>query len=226
MSVPRVLIADSLSIFRAGVRKLLLREGFDAVEASDLDGTLRLGVEQRPEIALVDLDLPPFGGIVAVHQLVERTDAYPILWSFAPTQENVLTGIRAGAYGFLRKEISPHGLVDALHGALKGEAPLARELTTLMIDALHGLDERQRARERLAALSPRELQVLDHVAHGARNRQIAATLTISEFTVKRHVQNILEKLDVGSRRAAATVYGTAYDVKPLPARRIATIAPA
>jgi len=79
-----------------------------------------------------------------------------------------------------------------------------------MIDAMHGLDERTRARDRATALSPRELEVLDLVAQGARNKQIAAALVISEFTVKRHVQNILHKLELPSRHAAATFYGTAF----------------
>ena len=85
-----------------------------------------------------------------------------------------------------------------------------------MIDALHGLDERARAHERAAVLTSREREVLDLVAQGARNRQIAAALTISEFTVKRHMQNILQKLELPSRRAAATFYRTAFDQEEVP----------
>jgi DNA-binding NarL/FixJ family response regulator len=78
-----------------------------------------------------------------------------------------------------------------------------------MIDALHGMDERSRAIDRADMLSSREREVLDLIAEGARNRQIAAALSISEFTVKRHVQNILQKLDLPSRGAAATFYRAA-----------------
>ena len=157
-------------------------------------------VEQDcPDIALIDLELPPFGGIAAVQQLAKRCSSYAIVWSFEPTRETVLAAVCSGAHGFLHKEISPDGLVRALRGVVQGEAPLSRDLASLMIDALHGHDEQARARDRAGVLSSRECEVLDLVAQGARNKQIAALLTISEFTVKRHVQNILQKLS--SRRA-------------------------
>ena len=143
-------------------------------------------------------------------QLAKRCSTYTIVWSFQPSRETVLAAVRAGAHGFLHKEISPDGLVRALRGVIQGEAPLSRDLASLMIDALHGMDERAQARERADVLSPREREVLELVAQGARNKQIAASLVISEFTVKRHVQNILQKLELPSRRAAATFYGTAF----------------
>src|SRR6185312_6454969 len=98
------------------------------------------------------------------------------------------------------------GLIRSLRGVTHGEAPLSRDLTMLMVEAIHGSELRDQSRERLAALSAREREILEHVALGARNRQIADALTISEFTVKRHVQNILSKLEVGSRRAASDYY--------------------
>jgi two-component system nitrate/nitrite response regulator NarL len=207
----RILVADSLQIFRAGVRNLLARESdFEVIEASTLEEALHVAETGSPDIALVDLELPPLGGVAAVQRLVKRCSAYTIVWSFQPPRETVLAAVRAGAHGFLHKEISPDGLVRALRGAVHGEAPISRDLTSLMIDALHGLDERTQARERAGVLSPREREVLDLVARGARNKQIAATLVISEFTVKRHVQNILQKLELPSRRAAATFYRTAF----------------
>jgi DNA-binding NarL/FixJ family response regulator len=92
---------------------------------------------------------------------------------------------------------------------INGEAPLSRDLATLMIDAIHRLEDRDRTRERLSVLSSREREILDFVARGARNREIAGQLTISEFTVKRHMQNILGKLNLSSRRAAADFYRAA-----------------
>lgn len=207
----RILVADSLQIFRAGVRNLLAREsGFEVVEAGTLDEVLAAVEPDCPDIALVDLELPPLGGVAAVQRLARRCSTHTIVWSFEPSRETVLSAVRAGADGFLHKEISPEGLVRALRGAVQGEAPLSRDLAFLMIDALHGFDERTRARARAAVLSAREREVLDLVAQGARNKQIAAALAISEFTVKRHVQNILQKLELPSRRAAATFYGTAF----------------
>jgi len=206
-----IVVADSLGIFRSGVRSLLAREGgFEVLEAASLDELVHVVAVARPQIALVDIDLAPHGGIVAVQRIIEAGDAYPILWGLRPTREAVLDGIRAGAYGFLQKDVAPVELVGALRGVMRGEAPLSPGLAMLMIEALHGFDQRHRASERLAPLSARELEVLALVADGARNRQIAAALTISEFTVKRHVQNILEKLAVASRRAAADYYVAAF----------------
>lgn len=213
MTRTRILVADPLRIFRSGVRTLLEREReFEVLEAGDLDELLDAVDAQCPDIALIDHDLPPLGGVAAVQRLAGRCPTHMIMWSFEPSRELVLHAVRSGAHGFLHKEISAEGLVRALRGAVQGEAPLSRDLMSMMIDALHGLDERQRARERMSALSPREREVLEFVAQGARNKQIAAALTISEFTAKRHVQNILQKLELPSRRAAAAFYTTAVGV--------------
>jgi DNA-binding NarL/FixJ family response regulator len=207
----RVLVADSPTIFRAGVRNLLARESeFEVVEARSLEEVVRSIEEAAPDVVLIDLDLPPIGGIEVVSRLAQRCDAHLIVWSFTPSHATVLSAVRAGASGYLHKDISPEGLVRALRGVGRGEAPLSRDLAGMLIEALHGYDAETRAREKAAALSPREREVLDLVAQGARNKQIAALLSISQFTVKRHVQNILEKLGVPSRRAAAAFHHTAF----------------
>jgi len=205
VSRARVLVADALPIFRVGVRNLLRREGdFEVVEASSYGEVVDAlaGVD----VALVDVDLPPRGGVDAVARLRGRTSARLIVWSLEPTPDDVLAAVRAGSHGFLRKDMPAQGLVRALRGAQHGEAPLSRELTTLLIEALHGLDELERARTRVASLSQREREVLAHLARGARNKDIAVALVISEFTVKRHVQNILHKLGLPSRHAAASFH--------------------
>jgi NarL family two-component system response regulator LiaR len=205
-----VLVADPFAIFRAGLHNLLRRESdFKVVEASDLRATQKLVSARVPDIVLVDLELPPVGGVAAVEWLHEHCRTHAIVWSFEPTQKTVLAAVRAGAIGYLRKDISPEGLVRALRGVISGEAPLSRDLVALMVDAIHKLSDCEETRERLAGLSSREFEVLDHVALGKRNRQIASELTISEFTVKRHVQNILGKLELRSRRDAAAFYRAA-----------------
>jgi two-component system nitrate/nitrite response regulator NarL len=207
----RVLIADPVRIFRVGVRNLLARESdVEVVDAAHLDELEALnGV--WPDIALIDLNLPPSGSFAAVRWLKSRCAAPTIVWSFGPTRETVLGAILGGADGYLHKEISRVGLVRSLRGVAQGEAPLSRDLASLMIDALHGLEQRDRWRERLAVLSEREKEILEHVACGERNRQIAETLAISEYTVKRHLQNIRGKLEVGSRDAAAAFYREALE---------------
>jgi two-component system nitrate/nitrite response regulator NarL len=206
----RVLLADDLETLRSGVRGILLRESdFKVFEARDLVELRAAVARYSPDIVLVDLDLPPLGGIAAVAEL-QGSETSSIVWSFGPDRATVLEAIRAGARGYLDKEISPQGLVRALRGVVRGEAALSRELVTLLIDALHGVEERDRVRDQAAVLSGREREVLALVSRGARNREIGEELHISEFTVKRHVQNILNKLEVPSRRSAAAVYRSAF----------------
>ena len=206
----RIVVADDVEILRSGVRALLARErDFTVFAASDADELVAAVERRSPDIVLVDLDLPPHGGIAAVAGL-ERFQTSSIVWSLEPDRATVLEAIRAGARGYLDKEISPQGLVRALRGVARGEAALSRELVTLLIDALHGVEERERVRDQAAVLSSREREVLALISRGARNREIGEELHISEFTVKRHVQNILNKLDVPSRRSAAAVYRSAF----------------
>jgi DNA-binding NarL/FixJ family response regulator len=201
-----VLVADPCAIFRAGVNNLLKRESdFAIAEAKDLRAIQRVVGAKRHDILLIDLELPPVGGVAAAHWVGEHSSTHTIVWSFEPTRETVLAAVRAGAIGYLRKDISPEGLVRALRGVVNGEAPLSRDLAAVMVEAIHG----EETRERLSGLSSRECEVLDRVALGRRNRQIASELTISEFTVKRHMQNILGKLELRSRREAAAVYRAA-----------------
>ena len=214
MKAIRIVVADGAAVLRAAVRSVLDREkDFDVVEAADLESLHRAVDEGLPDVALVDLALPPDGGIEAVRELARRGCSEIIVWSFRRDRAMVFNALRAGASGYLHKEISPEGLVRALRGAARGEAPLTRELMALVIDAIHALDDTRHARERTAGLSEREREVLSHLAGGERNKQIASELAISEFTVKRHVQNILRKLELPSRRAAAAFYDAALSVE-------------
>lgn len=206
----RVCIADAVTVFRAGVREVLLREkDFDVIEALDLTG-LDEALQAGVDIVLIDSELPPTPVAVAIKAAKGRCSEI-IVWSLRPGPEEVFAAIRVGATGYLRKEISALGLVRSLRGVSQGESPLSRDLAALLIDALHSEVRGARAREIAAALSAREREVLEHVVRGARNKQIADALTISEFTVKRHVQNILHKLELPSRRAVAEFYSANLD---------------
>jgi two-component system nitrate/nitrite response regulator NarL len=206
----RVCVADSVAVFRAGVREVLVREkDFEVVEACDLE-SLEHALDAGIDMVLVDHDLPPLGVFAAIAAAKDRCSEI-VVWSLRPEPNHVLGAVQAGATGYLRKEITPEGLVRSLRGAVQGESPLSRDLTALMIDAIHASESNARTRELAAILSQREREVLDYVARGSKNKQIAAELTISEFTVKRHVQNILQKLELPSRRAAAAFYSSLTD---------------
>ena len=206
----RVLVADSRDIFRSGVGSLLRSDGrFEVAEAADLSELLASASRHAPDLALLDADLPPAGGVVAVRALRALCRCHVVVWSFEPSRETILEAMFAGASGYLEKTLEPRALVRALGGALAGEAALPRHLAARMIEALHATEDRIRARERTAVLSSREREVLGLVASGAANREIADRLLISEFTVKRHVQNILRKLRVSSRAEAGSYWGLA-----------------
>lgn len=219
MKRTRLLVADAHPLFRAGVCAALAAEHeFVVLEASsgvDVHGWLPGGFD----VALIDLALPPVGALELVPRIRERSKAQVVVWALEPSRESVLEAITAGAHGFLQKEISREGLVRALRGARSGEAPLSRDMAGLMIAAIHALETRSRAVARAGALTEREREVLGLIARGARNREIAGELALSEFTVKRHVQNILQKLDVPSRRAAAAFYVSAYGSETAEDRR-------
>jgi two-component system nitrate/nitrite response regulator NarL len=206
----RVCVADSVAVFRAGVREVLAREkDFEVAEASDLPG-LERALDTDVDMVLIDHELPPNGVYAAIAAAKDRCSEI-VVWSLRPEPHQVLAAVRAGATGYLRKEITPGGLVRSLRGAVQGESPLSRDLTALMIDAIHASESSARTRELASILSVREREVLDFVARGSKNKQIAVELTISEFTVKRHVQNILHKLELPSRRAAAAFYSSLTD---------------
>lgn len=210
-----VLVADAIPVFRAGVRSVLSREpDLTVTEAATLAGLFQTAQRGAPDVVLVDLGLPPSGGIAAIHEVVERTSAPTALWALDADADAVIDAVRAGASGCVTKDVATEGLVRAVRALARGEAVVPRPLQAVVLDALRRCDERERARARAARLTFRERQVLALVAQGARNRQIAEELEISEFTVKRHVQRILQKLEVASRSAAATFYEPAGSGAP------------
>jgi DNA-binding NarL/FixJ family response regulator len=201
-----VVVADAMAAFRAGVRGALEHGGpFQVLEAADrgeLDAAVAAG---RPQLALIDVDLPPAGGLPALMELAGG-GMDVVMWGFAPSASLILEAIRAGASGFLDKNIHPAALCGALHGIARGELALSRSLTSSLVRELQTVARRQRLVARTAILSQRERDVLALVATGLGNRGIASELAISEFTVKRHVHNILEKLNRRNRMEAAALY--------------------
>ena len=207
----QVLIAEGVPIFRAGVVELLEREpDFEITQAESLQQLLAVATDMRPDVALVDRDLPAGGGLEAVSFLVRRHSIPVIVWSLEPTRADVLAAVRAGAAGYLRKKVSPVGLVRSLRGLQGGEAPIARDLMQPVIAELYQRRRNGSKHESGLPLSARQLEVLELVARGERNGVIAGELGISEFTVKRHVQNIRAKLELDSRDAAAAYFRRAY----------------
>jgi DNA-binding NarL/FixJ family response regulator len=205
---PRVtlILADPGPMFRLGLRALLRdHDEFEIFEASDLTALVALAGRARPPAtALIDLDLPPAGGAAAVAG-VRDSVAAPVVWCSGSrlTPDVVYELVRCGAVGILRKEIPARGLVRTLRAAANGEAPLPRDLVAVLLTRIHSLNAPLPLRPPITTLSSREREVLALVAEGHSNKMIAHELYISEFTAKRHVQNVLNKLALHSRQEAA-----------------------
>jgi DNA-binding NarL/FixJ family response regulator len=208
----RVIVAEPASAFRGSVVSALLRDpGIDVAAVGTSAGVVRACASRAPDVVIIAADLPPEGGISTVERVAAVAPGVQlVLWGDALDGALALAALRAGARGVLDRDISAAALVRCVKQVAAGQASLPRHLVEHVITELQGAERRTRAQFDLAGLSQREREVLALVGDGCRNRAIASLLGISEFTVKRHVHNILEKLDVPSRAAAARLYGSAF----------------
>jgi DNA-binding NarL/FixJ family response regulator len=202
--VIRVLIADDQALVRGGFRSILAGQPDMEVvgEAADGAEAVELARATRPDVVVMDIRMPRLDGIAATRQLLERSaSAARVLMLTTFNQEAyVYDALRAGASGFLLKSAPPRELADAIRTVAAGDALLAPEITRAMIR-----DYVQRPRPgagtsaALSVLTPRELEVLNLIARGRSNTEIAAELFLSEPTVKTHVSRVLAKLQLRDR---------------------------
>ena len=205
----RVLIADDHAVVRQGLRTFLeLQDDVEVVgEAADGAEAVDLVAETEPDVILLDLVMPRVDGIEAIKQIRARCPATRILvlTSFADDR-TVLPAVRAGAAGYLLKDVQPPELVSAIRTVHGGEALLAPAVATMLVEQLAAEDGANGAQGEQATgprLTPRELEVLAELARGRANKAIAFELGVSERTVKTHVSNILGKLGFTDRTQAA-----------------------
>ncbi len=202
-----LILADAGPMFRLGLRALLSEyQEFEIEEAEDLETLVSLVDRAHPPAtALIDLDLPPAGGLAAVARVCD-SGAAPVVWCSGSrlTPDVVFELVRSGAVGILRKEIAPNGIVRSLRAAANGEATLPRDPATGLLARIQSLNAPSKSRPAIETLSGREREVPELVAVGDSNKAIARKLFISEFTAKRHVQNVLNKLAVHRRQDAAS----------------------
>ncbi len=205
----RVMIVDDHAVVRQGLRLFLdLQDDIAVVgEARDGADALRQIDALQPDVVLMDLMMPRMDGIEAVHRIkAVRPDTRIIVLTSFGDDDKLFAALRAGATGFLLKDVSPQDLVAAVHAARRGESSLSPGVATRLIheiadtpigatDATPGAEEH--------ALTGREQAVLALIARGRSNRQIGEELAISEKTVKTHVSNILAKLRLEDRTQAA-----------------------
>jgi DNA-binding NarL/FixJ family response regulator len=203
----KVLIADDQALVRAGFRMILERAGVeDVLEAVDGDEAVGVVSGERPDVVLMDLRMPRMDGIEATRRIVAAgvPTRIVVLTTF-DLDEYVYAAVRAGASGFLLKDIPPADLVHAVRVAARGDALLAPALTRRLLDRYVERPLPSARPSELASLTDRELDVLRLLAAGRSNAEIAAELFLSEATVKTYVSRMLTKLDLRDRLQLAVV---------------------
>lgn len=203
----RVLIVDDHTLFRSGIKLVLQRqEGFEVVgEAGDgLEGVKR-AKQLKPDVVLLDLHMPGTSGLEALRLLQDDApQAQVVMLTVSEDADDLLDALRAGARGYLLKNIDTDFLLDSIRRAVRGESVMSPQMATKLADAM-----RQPAKTtapdtaNAAKLTPRESEIIVMLARGASNKEIARELDLAESTVKIHVQGILRKLNLASRVQAA-----------------------
>ncbi len=198
----RVLVADDHPMLREGLTAVLgTQPDFEVIgEAADGSEVVRLAQELRPDVILLDLEMPTLDGVAALERLRDAgSGARTIVFTAYDADERILRSLRAGARGYLLKGAARAEIFDAIRTVHSGGSLLGPAVTSRVLDHIEQGDARP------DGLTPRELEVLALLARGLKNAQIAEELYISERTVKFHVSSILAKLGAGTRTEAARI---------------------
>jgi len=204
----KVLLIDDHTLFRTGIGALL--QGHD-IQLAAAVGTgkegLQLVTELEPDIVLLDLRMPEMDGIEVLSKLKKLEPSIPVVMLTTSEEESdLLSALQSGAQGYLLKDMEPEELVSSLERALNGEVVVAPSMTPLLAHVAQGEILKTHQRDDLKTLlTPREYEILLHLAEGQSNKVIGRELDISDGTVKLHVKSILRKLDVHSRVEAAVI---------------------
>ncbi|HXZ50348.1 MAG TPA: response regulator [Usitatibacter sp.] len=213
MSEPiRVVVIDDHTLFRRGLTALLGREpGFAVVgEAADGFEGIRVAAASRPDVVLLDLNMPGISGVEALQAIrKEAPGAHVVMLTVSEDAEDLLAALRAGADGYLLKNIDSEFLVESIRRAAEGESVVSSEMTGKLVKGVRAGPAAAPA----DGLSPREREILAHLARGSSNKEVARALELAESTVKIHVQHILRKLNLSSRVQAA-VWAIEHGVAP------------
>ena len=215
-----VLIADDQALVRAGFRAILEEQpGIRVVgEAGDGRDAIDLVRRRHPDVALMDIQMPDIDGLEAARRILAETDdEHPVAILMLTTfdlNEYVYDALRAGASGFLLKDVLPEQLIAAVRVVAGGDALIAPTITKRLIEQFARSAPPRIAPARLQELTPRELEILIHVARGMSNGEIAEELVLSQATVKTHVKRVLAKLDVRDRVQAVVLAYEAGLVTP------------
>jgi DNA-binding NarL/FixJ family response regulator len=196
----RVVVVDDHDLFRAGVRASLGREVQVIAESGDVESAIQAIEELEPDVVLLDVHMPGGGGVEVIRRVSETRPAVRFLaLSVSDAAEDVIALIRAGARGYVTKTISGPELIDAVCRVREGDAVFSPRLAGFVLDAFAGEIPAAQVDPELDLLTPREREVLQHIARGYMYKEIAAQLSISAKTVEAHVSAVLRKLQLSSR---------------------------
>lgn len=197
----RVLVADDHQVVRQGLRTFLdVQDDIEVVgEAADGEAAVAAAIETRPDVILLDLKMPGVDGVAALRMLRERgSTARVLVVTSAAELDAVVQAVRAGAAGYVNKDVDPKALAAAIRSVHAGHVLLTPEVAAALVAGDVTAGDAAAAR-----LTEREREVLAEIAHGRSNREIARALVLSEKTVKTHVSSILMKLGLADRTQAA-----------------------
>jgi two-component system nitrate/nitrite response regulator NarL len=200
----RVVLVDDHTLFRKGLAELLEHSG--AVKVVGITGSAdearRLLREQQPDVVMMDLNMPARDGISLLRDLRAEDINVPTLFlTVSNAESDLAAALRAGARGYLLKDMEPDDVVDAVRRAARGETVVAPAMTAQLVNLVDA--KRNTPESLLNQLTGREREILQHLARGESNKAIARALNISQETVKLHVRHVLAKLNLSSRVEAA-----------------------
>jgi len=202
----RVLVVDDHDLFRTGLRNLLEEQGVNVVgEAENGETAIRLASDLAPDVVIMDLNMPGFGGVETTRRLSSLAPlSRVVVLTISADDDDVMNAVMAGACGYLLKDSSIQELIAGISAASEGESLISPQIAAKVLQRLRAQSKDADAAETIRAeLSDRELQVLKLIANGKDNAQIARELFISPKTVKNHISNILMKLQIENRIQAA-----------------------
>lgn len=201
-------MADDHTLFRAGLLKLLEEFGFTRlIEATNGREAIDLAIAEKPDIVLLDIEMPEVNGINACRQIKEANPNIKIVMlTMHEEDEFLFEAVKAGAMGYVLKNHASRDLLDAVEGALEGESRLDPQLASRLMNEFSRMQEREKKRADLFhKLTEREREILRLVTEGMSNKEIANKLFISDKTVKNHLKSIFDKLNINDRTKAAVI---------------------
>lgn len=214
MSHLRILLVDDHEVVRLGLKSLLERHsGFEVVaEAAAEHEAVQKALEYKPDIVLMDIRLAGGSGVEACRKIVDQLPNTRVIMLTSYAEDEMLfAAIRAGASGYVLKQVGSTDIIQAIEAAAQGEATLDPSLTQRIFAEVRRSIQKDEAAT-FSELTSQEMQVLALIAEGKTNREIAGTLFLSEGTIRNYVSNILSKLEV-SNRAEAAAYAIQHNLK-------------